>query len=304
MSIDSPSGRARALWQEQAAAPDAAFGTPGRPAVLVSPASSLAPPSWVGVVTIGDTALITAPTTRAAESVTTALAGLPTDRLTDPATVTGLLPVADTLGPAVLAYLAPDALRPPRATGTPTGRLTPGSRGAAGAVGGGGRGGRGRERAGGDHLTGLRRTGRRRGSPRCRRLRPLAARHRPPLCADRTGGTGPGAGPAGGLGGHRTRPRRRPAPAVAGPSGRLPPGGGGTGLPGAGRPAERTTGLNAVRRSTPGRSGPARAHNPTISWMQTILTRMARANSVEYPLLIRLSLARLLAYATIAGLPT
>ncbi|MFF0057540.1 GNAT family N-acetyltransferase [Streptomyces microflavus] len=126
MSIDSPSGRARALWQEQAAASDAVFGTPGRPAVLVSPASSLAPPSWVGVVTIGDTALITAPTTRSADSVTTALAGLPTDRLTDPATVTGLLPVADTLGPAVLAYLAPDALRPPRATGAPTGRLTPG----------------------------------------------------------------------------------------------------------------------------------------------------------------------------------
>ncbi|MFD3409956.1 hypothetical protein [Streptomyces cyaneofuscatus] len=53
MSIDATAGRARALWREPVAAPDAAFGTPG---VCVAPDSSLAPPSWVGVVTIGDTA--------------------------------------------------------------------------------------------------------------------------------------------------------------------------------------------------------------------------------------------------------
>ncbi|MFI5721898.1 GNAT family N-acetyltransferase [Streptomyces cyaneofuscatus] len=123
MSIDATAGRARALWQELAAAPDAVFGTPG---VCVAPASSLAPPSWVGVVTIGETALITAPTAPAADSVRTALSGLPADRLTDPATATALLPVSDTLGPAVLAYLAPDALRPPGPTGTPAERLTPG----------------------------------------------------------------------------------------------------------------------------------------------------------------------------------
>ncbi|MFZ4267438.1 GNAT family N-acetyltransferase [Streptomyces arboris] len=126
MSIDAPAGRARALWQELAAAPDAAFGTPPRPGAFVSPDSSLAPPSWVGVVTIGDTALITAPTDRAAAAVRTALDGLPTTRLTDPGTVTALLPVSDTLGPATLAYLTPDALRPPEPTGTPTERLLPG----------------------------------------------------------------------------------------------------------------------------------------------------------------------------------
>ncbi|MFH8375762.1 GNAT family N-acetyltransferase [Streptomyces cyaneofuscatus] len=123
MSIDVAGGRARALWQELAAAPDTAFGTPG---VCVSPDSCLAPPSWVGVVTIGDTALITAPTDRAAAAVRTALDGLPTTRLTDPATVTGLLPVSDTLGPATPAYLTPEDLRPPVSTGTPTERLTPG----------------------------------------------------------------------------------------------------------------------------------------------------------------------------------
>jgi len=123
MSIDATAGRARALWQELAAAPDAAFGTPG---VCVAPDSTLAPPSWVGVVTIGEMALITAPTAPAADSVGTALTGLPADRLTDPATATALLPVSDTLGPAVLAYLAPDALRPPGPTGTPAERLTPG----------------------------------------------------------------------------------------------------------------------------------------------------------------------------------
>ncbi|MGQ4452068.1 GNAT family N-acetyltransferase [Streptomyces griseus] len=104
--------RARALWQELSAEPAAAFGTPGRPAVFVAPASSLAPPSWVGVVAVGDAALITAPTGRAADSVRSALNGLAIDELTDPATVAGLLPVADTLGPAVLGYLAPDGLRP------------------------------------------------------------------------------------------------------------------------------------------------------------------------------------------------
>ncbi|MEU3206992.1 GNAT family N-acetyltransferase, partial [Streptomyces cyaneofuscatus] len=100
MSIDATAGRARALWQELAAAPDAAFGTPG---ACVAPDSTLAPPSWVGVVTIGETALITAPTAPAADSVRTALSGLSADRLTDPATATALLPVSDTLGPAVLA---------------------------------------------------------------------------------------------------------------------------------------------------------------------------------------------------------
>ncbi|MYR82688.1 GNAT family N-acetyltransferase, partial [Streptomyces sp. SID5466] len=51
MSMDPLVSRARALWQELAAEPGAAFGTPGRPTVLVSPGSALAPPSWVGVVT-------------------------------------------------------------------------------------------------------------------------------------------------------------------------------------------------------------------------------------------------------------
>ncbi|WP_326702559.1 hypothetical protein [Streptomyces cyaneofuscatus] len=98
-------------------------------------------------MTLGDTALITAPTDRAAAVVRTALDGLPTTRLTDPATVTGLLPVSDTLGPATLAYLTPEDLRPPASTGTPTEQLPPGSRGAASPVGGGGRDRRGGERS-------------------------------------------------------------------------------------------------------------------------------------------------------------
>lgn len=77
-------------------------------------------------MTLGDTALITAPTDRAAAAVRTALDGLPTTRLTDPATVTGLLTVSDTLGPATLAYLTPEDLRPPASTGTPTEQLPSG----------------------------------------------------------------------------------------------------------------------------------------------------------------------------------
>ncbi|MGW6586209.1 GNAT family N-acetyltransferase [Streptomyces globisporus] len=120
MPMDSLVSRARALWQELAAAPGTVFGTPGRPTVLVSPDSALAPPSWVGVVTVGDAALITAPTDRAADSVRAALTGLSAAALTDPATVVRLLPVADTLGPAVLGYLAQDALRPVGRTAAPT----------------------------------------------------------------------------------------------------------------------------------------------------------------------------------------
>ncbi|MZG06221.1 GNAT family N-acetyltransferase, partial [Streptomyces sp. SID5614] len=112
MPMDPLVSRARALWQELAAEPGAGFGTPGRPTVLVAPDSALAPPSWVGVVAVGDAALITAPTDRAADSVRSALTGLTTAALTDPAAVARLLPVADLLGPAALGYLAPDALRP------------------------------------------------------------------------------------------------------------------------------------------------------------------------------------------------
>ncbi|MFJ9320174.1 GNAT family N-acetyltransferase [Streptomyces globisporus] len=125
MPMDPLVSRARALWQELAAAPGAAFGTHGRPTVLVAPDSALAPPSWVGVVAVGDAALITAPTDRAANSVRSALTGLTTAALTDPATVARLLPVADTLGPAVLGYLAPDALRPVGRTATLTTALPP-----------------------------------------------------------------------------------------------------------------------------------------------------------------------------------
>ncbi|MEU0357724.1 hypothetical protein [Streptomyces cyaneofuscatus] len=74
MPIDATTGRARALWQEPAAAPDAVFGTPG---VCVAPDSTLAPPSWVGVVTIGEAALITVPTAPAADCVRTGLTGRP-----------------------------------------------------------------------------------------------------------------------------------------------------------------------------------------------------------------------------------
>ncbi|PSK68685.1 GNAT family N-acetyltransferase [Streptomyces sp. CS149] len=125
MPMDPLVSRARALWQELAAEPGAAFGTPGRPAVLVAPGSALAPPSWVGVVTVGDGALITAPTDRAANSVRSGLTGLTAAALTDPDTVARLLPVADTLGPALLGYLAPDALRPVGRTAAPTTCLSP-----------------------------------------------------------------------------------------------------------------------------------------------------------------------------------
>ncbi|MGW7095102.1 hypothetical protein [Streptomyces sp. NPDC054874] len=58
MTIDPLVSRARALWREPAAEPAAAFGTSGQPTAPVAPDSCLAPPSWVGVVAVGDAALI------------------------------------------------------------------------------------------------------------------------------------------------------------------------------------------------------------------------------------------------------
>jgi hypothetical protein len=85
-------GRARALWEELAGA---RFPERGGIRVVETTTSRLCPPGWAGIVTLDGAVLATAPT---AAQVALLEATLPD---------TGSLPVAETVGPAELAYLSP-----------------------------------------------------------------------------------------------------------------------------------------------------------------------------------------------------
>jgi GNAT superfamily N-acetyltransferase len=113
--------RCRSVWV--ALAGDGARFSP-RPSVLVSPASLLCPPGWVGLVVIGAAAVVTAPSEDVAARVRRGLTSVPVASLTDPDVLAGVLPAAGTLGPATLAYLAAADFRP--AAGS-VARVPPGS---------------------------------------------------------------------------------------------------------------------------------------------------------------------------------
>jgi RimJ/RimL family protein N-acetyltransferase len=83
-------------------------------AVVASPGSRLCPPGWMGVVRIGEAAIATAASVRDARLLRDVLGRLAVPVLTDPACLRGVLPVADLLGPAWLAYLDRDSFRPAR----------------------------------------------------------------------------------------------------------------------------------------------------------------------------------------------
>lgn len=72
---------------------------------MVPPTSRLCPPAWVGIVTVGDAALMTAPTEQLANRLRPALAALPVPEWTDAARLGTILPITDVRGPATLAYL-------------------------------------------------------------------------------------------------------------------------------------------------------------------------------------------------------
>lgn len=99
------------LWEHLAGAPGA-LGGPEPVAVVVSPGSELSPPSWVGIVVLGDHALVAAPTAGQADRLRAALGGLPVPALADPAVLAPMLPIAATLGPATLAYPASEDFSP------------------------------------------------------------------------------------------------------------------------------------------------------------------------------------------------
>jgi len=100
--------RARELWEHLAGT--AAGLTPL--SVAVSPRSYLCPPGWVGIVVIGDAFLATAPDHETARLLRQALSGLPAASLTGTDVLSRRLPIAESLGPAGLAYLDPADFRP------------------------------------------------------------------------------------------------------------------------------------------------------------------------------------------------
>ncbi|MCX5124824.1 GNAT family N-acetyltransferase [Streptomyces sp. NBC_00347] len=111
MAVEPLLTRARGLWELLAAAP-VSFPSSGELSVVASPGSQLSPPSWTGIVVLGDAAIVTAPTTAAAQLLRRALTALPVGSLTDPEALRSVLSVAEVLGPATLGYMSKADLRP------------------------------------------------------------------------------------------------------------------------------------------------------------------------------------------------
>ncbi|MER5972427.1 GNAT family N-acetyltransferase [Streptomyces sp. NPDC002055] len=114
MSIDPLVVRAHGLWEHLAQVP-VSFAPPGGVSVVVSPRSRLCPVGWVGVVALGGSAIVTAPSDSAARIVRDALGRLPVETVVDSALVRKALPVARVLGPAVLSYVSAAGFRPTEA---------------------------------------------------------------------------------------------------------------------------------------------------------------------------------------------
>lgn len=111
MSNDPVLARARGLWEELARVP-ASFGPPGSVGVVSSPQSWMCPPGWVGVVLLGGSAIVTAPSQAIATMLGETFSNLSVDAMVDAQTVSALLPVTEVLGPATLGYLRESDFRP------------------------------------------------------------------------------------------------------------------------------------------------------------------------------------------------
>jgi len=126
MAVDPLLKQAQSVWETLAAAP-VSFPPAGGVNVVTSPASQLAPPSWAGIVVLGESAIVTAPTDREAQVLRRILAGKATSSLTSSEAVRAVLPVDEVLGPAVLGYVSRGGFRPAPASRSVE-RLAPGHR--------------------------------------------------------------------------------------------------------------------------------------------------------------------------------
>jgi GNAT superfamily N-acetyltransferase len=116
---------ARGLWEDLAQVP-VSFAPAGGADVVVSPESGLCPAGWVGVVALGDAAIVTVPTESIAVVVRDALARLSVAAVVDASSVRKVLPVSRMLGPAALAYVSPESFRPAPSGALPVEQLTVG----------------------------------------------------------------------------------------------------------------------------------------------------------------------------------
>jgi hypothetical protein len=105
--------QARRMW-ELLSGTGATFGSAGHTAVVVSARSRLCPPNWIGIVALGDGALVTTPTEPAKQRFLAAVGKTPPEKLVRPDVVRNLLPVTAVLGPASLGYAGRDEFRPVR----------------------------------------------------------------------------------------------------------------------------------------------------------------------------------------------
>ncbi|MCL8011385.1 GNAT family N-acetyltransferase [Streptomyces sp. AS02] len=110
MAVDPLLKQAQSVWETLAAVP-VSFPPVGGLNVVTSPASQLAPPSWAGILVLGDAAIVTAPTDRAGQVLRRGLAGMPISALTSAEAVRAVLPAEEVLGPAVLGYVSHDGFR-------------------------------------------------------------------------------------------------------------------------------------------------------------------------------------------------
>ncbi|WP_060905634.1 GNAT family N-acetyltransferase [Streptomyces scabiei] len=124
MGVDPLLKQAQGVWETLAAVP-VAFPLVGGLNVVTSTASRMAPLSWAGIVVLGGSAIVTAPTDRDAQVLRRILAEMPISSLTSPEAVRAVLPVNEVLGPAVLGYVSRDGFRPVPA-GRSVERLAPG----------------------------------------------------------------------------------------------------------------------------------------------------------------------------------
>ncbi|MFC9930919.1 GNAT family N-acetyltransferase [Streptomyces sp. NPDC127190] len=105
MNADPLLHRARRLWTELAVKPVEFSSSPHTADVVVSPASRLCPPLWTGIVVLGGSGIITAPSERAAQLMAGVSQQLSGAELVDADRLREVLTVLDVLGPASLFYL-------------------------------------------------------------------------------------------------------------------------------------------------------------------------------------------------------
>lgn len=103
--------RVRVLWETLANAPGG-FGEAHPIKVVTSPESRLCPPSWVGIVRIEEAVLVTARDEGQAEHLRTAFQSIAAESLVNEELLKQRLPIEEMLGPATVAYLAPEEFQP------------------------------------------------------------------------------------------------------------------------------------------------------------------------------------------------